>query len=105
MNLFDLPARLPEKELTEVLSDNGSVRVERIISTGQVSPFGFWYDQEEDEWVFLLQGEAELTFADGSVRKLLAGDALFLPAHLKHRVSASSQEPPCVWLCVFGALA
>ncbi len=105
MNLFALPAQLPEEELAEILSDNGKVRVERIISAGQTSPPGFWYDQSEDEWVFLLQGKAELTFTDGSRRILRPGDAYLLPAHFKHRVSATSKEPPCIWLCIFGSLA
>ena len=62
-NLFftDIPSKLPE-ELVEVLAENKHVRIERIVSTGQASPEGFWYDQEEHEWVVVLKGEAKLLF-------------------------------------------
>ena len=36
------------------------MRVERIVSSGHCSPEGFWYDQDEQEWVPLLQGAARL---------------------------------------------
>ena len=54
MNLFRLPEKLPQTEWLEVLEKRAGVRIERIISTGQSSPSGFWYDQTEDEWVALL---------------------------------------------------
>lgn len=61
-NLFgDLPAALPE-ELAEVLAENKHVRINRIVSTGHASSAGFWYDQEETEWVIVLKGEAKLLF-------------------------------------------
>lgn len=100
--LFDLSDKLSEEEVFEELFCGASFRVERIISSGQASPPGFWYDQEEDEWVALLQGEAELEFEDGAVQKLKKGDWAFLPASLRHRVAATSVDPPCIWLAVFG---
>ena len=61
------------ERFTELLAHPG-VRIERIVSTGQCSPPGFWYDQAEGEWVALLSGEAGLRFADESdVRRLKAG--------------------------------
>ena len=95
MNLFDIPEQLPEQELTEILL-TGKTRIERIVSNGQTSG---WYDQNEDEWVCVLRGVGELTFADGSKRRLLEGDTVYLPAHCRHRVSYTSK--PCIWLCVF----
>ena len=54
-NLFaDLPTALPE-ELIEVLAENQHVRIERIVSTGHTSPEGYWYDQDEAEWVVVLK--------------------------------------------------
>ncbi len=50
---------------------------------------GEWYDQDTDEWVILLQGEAILSYADGSETNLTPGDYLFIPAHQKHRVEYS----------------
>ena len=101
-NLLSLPAYLPNEEVFEELFCAASFRVERIISTGQASAPGFWYEQEEDEWVALLQGEALLEFEDGSIETLRGGNWIFLPAHLRHRVGSTSVEPPCIWLAVFG---
>ncbi len=99
-NIFKLPASLPTEELFEALLSTEGVLIERIISTGQTTPPGQWYDQDTDEWVILLQGEAELSYADGSRIKLRAGDYLFIPAHQKHRVEYTSSEPPCIWLAI-----
>lgn len=95
MNVLELPEQIPEQELTDSLLA-GNTRIERIISYGQTSD---WYDQTEDEWVCVLQGTGELTYADGSKQRLHAGDTAYLPAHCRHRVSYTSK--PCIWLCVF----
>ncbi len=100
MNLFDLPPQSPD-ELTGELLRTPGLRLERIVSWGQASPKGFWYDQEEDEWLCLLQGTALLSFLQYDVF-LTRGDVLLLPAHLRHRVEATSIDPPAVWLCAFG---
>lgn len=99
-NLFHLPDCLPDEETGEVLAETSYGRVERIISLGQASPDGFWYDQEEDEWVTLLQGSAVLTVEDRRIN-LSCGQQIFLPAHVCHRIEKTSVEPPCIWLCVF----
>jgi cupin 2 domain-containing protein len=103
-NIFNLPASLPERELFESLISGDRIYLERIISTGQTTPVGEWYDQELDEWVLLLQGEASLSYADGSTVNLRAGDYLFIPAHQKHRVEHTSSQPPCIWLAIHGDL-
>lgn len=90
-----------QEELTQVLCHGKSGRIERIISTGQCSPPGFWYDQPEDEWVTLLSGEADLLI-ENHLHHLKAGDAVLLPAHQRHRIERTSVTPPCIWLCVFG---
>ena len=46
------------------------VRIERIVSKGHTSPESGWYDQEENEWVMVLQGFGILTFEDGSIAQL-----------------------------------
>lgn len=104
MNIFQIPADLPNEEVFEVLASKDATRIERIISTGQRTPPGQWYDQAEDEWVVLLQGEARLAYRDGSVRRLVAGDAVLIPAHQAHRVDYTSAAPPCIWLAVHGCL-
>jgi cupin 2 domain-containing protein len=104
MNIFTLPAPLPASELVEPLIPDRGVLIERIISSGQASPPGFWYDQERDEWVVLLQGEAEIAYTDGRRVSLAAGDTLFIAAHERHRVEYTSANPPCLWLAVHGKL-
>ena len=63
------------------------MRIERIVSTGQASPPGFWYDQPDDEFVVLLTGAARLRFEDGDVTiDMKPGDWVEIPAHVRHRV-------------------
>ena len=100
-NIFKLPNQLPQEELFESLLDNERILIEKVVSTGQVTATGEWYDQERDEWLIVLQGEGELGYEDGSRIKLTPGDYLFIPAHQKHRVEYTSTEPPCIWLTIF----
>lgn len=100
-NLFhNLPTNLPE-ELIEVLAQNEQVRIERIVSTGQRSDEGFWYDQDEHEWVIVLSGRARLAFPKEEPLELGPGDYVFLPAHRKHRVDWTAEDETTVWLAVF----
>ena len=99
--LDDLPQSLAE-ELVTVLAESPAVRIERIVSTGHRSPDGFWYDQDEHEWVAVLAGEAKLVFeGDGDPVVMRAGDCLLSPAHRKHRVAWTTPDEPTVWLAVF----
>jgi cupin 2 domain-containing protein len=104
-NIFNLPLSLPPIEVFEPLVSTDNILIERIISTGQVTPSGEWYDQDKDEWVLLLQGEASLVYADGSKVRLIAGNYLLIPAHQKHRVEYTSSEPPCIWLAIHASFA
>ena len=100
MNLFDIEKIPNSEELTTILDESKNVRIERIISSGQTSPEGFWYNQNENEFVALLQGEAFISYEDGSIR-LKAGDTVLIPAHKKHGVDFTSVDLPCIWFCVF----
>lgn len=100
MNLFSIPEKTQE-EFCRLLGSADGCRITHIISQGHCSPEGFWYDQAEDELVCLLSGSALLTFAHAQV-VLTPGDLIFIPAHQKHRVEATSSAPACVWLCIFG---
>jgi cupin 2 domain-containing protein len=102
--LSGLPAARTE-ELVERLIDGANVRIERIVSTGQASPPGFWYDQPDDEFVVLLAGAARLRFEERDVSlDLEPGDWVEIPAHARHRVEWTQAEPPTVWLAVHRAL-
>lgn len=85
-------------EIFLTLHQDARVKIERIASHGQASPEGFWYDQPEDEWVMLAQGEAVIAYANGTQRKLRAGDQVFIPRHLRHRVAHASLD--ALWLAV-----
>lgn len=100
INIFDFNKGLRNAEQFDKLFKNEDILIERIISTGQSSPPGFWYEQENHEWVLVLQGEAVIGFRDGKTTVLKTGDYLFLPADLPHRVESTSQDPPCVWLAI-----
>ena len=98
-NLFDaLPDASAAEQFIELLSRPG-LRIERIVSSGQASPPGFWYDQPQAEWVLLLQGEAQLAFEDEPAPRFLrAGDFLDIAPHRRHRVESTSAL--AVWLAV-----
>ena len=120
-----MPTRLPQQadtmtnnlfaELSRSTAENGQncecfnellarpgVRIERIVSTGQCSPSGFWYDQAEGEWVAVLSGEAGLRFADeNTTRHLKTGDFVDIAPHRRHRVEWTAPDQPTVWLAVF----
>ncbi|HWQ24909.1 MAG TPA: cupin domain-containing protein [Gaiellaceae bacterium] len=100
MNLLALPPVLPPDELFEPLAGGEEVLVERIVSAGQATPPGEWLEQGRDEWVALLQGEAELSLADGTRVVLGPGDHVLIAAGTRHRVERTSVEPPCIWLAV-----
>ena len=99
-NLWELPNPLPAQEQFDVLLQTPTITVERIISTGQVTPSGQWYDQDKAEWVILLQGLAQIIYDTGEVFDLVKGDYLLIATHQKHRVSFTSQDPPCIWLAL-----
>ena len=96
-----LPAATAE-EIFEVLLERPGVKLERIVSRGQTTPEGEWYDQDWDEWVLLLAGAARLTIeGEGEAETELGpGDALLLPAHCRHRVSWTDPLRPTLWLAL-----
>lgn len=94
-----IPRHLP-KELCQILLKTPNIRIERILSAGQASPKNFWYDQEQAEWVMLLQGQARLSFADTEPVELNPGDYLLIPPHCKHRVDWTTPNQVCIWLAI-----
>ncbi|MCK9374941.1 MAG: cupin domain-containing protein [Syntrophobacterales bacterium] len=100
-NLFaGLPPEIPE-EILEVIQENGSFRLERIVSAGQATAPGAWYDQDTHEWVALLSGSAALRFEDEpEPRVLRPGDYLLIRAHRRHRVEWTDPDRPTVWLAL-----
>ena len=99
-NIFeDLATCLDEEEFKTIV-ESAPTKIERIVSTGHHSEEGFWYDQEDHEWVLVLQGSGVIEYEDGSVIELNVGDYVNIPAHQKHRVKETSRREPTVWLAV-----
>ncbi len=105
-NLFTIPEEYglpgsPERFET-ILTGTQGLLVERIVSHGHITPQGEWYDQERDEWVVVIEGDAVLGYEDGSELALVQGDHVFIPKHVRHRVVHTSS--PCIWLALHGNL-
>ena len=78
------------------------MRIERIVSRGHKSPEGFWFDQEQSEWVLLLRGAARIEFSSQTKPvELSPGDYVNIPAHVKHRVAWTAPDRETVWLAVW----
>lgn len=98
--LTELPTALVEEELRVLLAVPG-VRIERIVSTGQASPPGFWYDQDQAEFVLVVAGRAGLLIEGEAVpRELGPGSYVHLAAHCRHRVEWTDAATATVWLAV-----
>ena len=96
----NIPQDLPD-EVMETLVNSGNVRIERIVSSGQSTPVGEWYDQQQDEWVLVLTGSAGLIFEnEAGVLALTAGDYVMIPARCRHRVAWTDSREKTVWLAV-----
>lgn len=102
-NLFaEVPARLDIEEIA-VLARLPGARIERIVSTGQASPPGFWYDQNWTEWAVVLTGSAGLMIEGETTQRVLTpGDYVELPPHVRHRVEWTDADEPTLWLTVHG---
>ena len=97
MNIFDVKKINKTKEIVEILKKNENVRIEKIISTGQTTD---WMEQEEEEFVMLIQGEAIIEY-ENKTQELRARDTVIIKKNEKHRVVYTSKNPCCIWICIF----
>ena len=100
-NIFDAISTKQKDEVFTDLLKCENVRVERIVSYGHSSPESGWYEQNEHEWIMVLQGAAELLYFDQSRKRLKAGDFVLIPAGEKHKVSWTKPSQATVWLAIF----
>lgn len=100
-SLFDdVHPQADEEEFRTLLARPG-LKVERIVSTGQCGPPGFWCDQAWDEWVLVMFGAAVVEFDDGKPpRTLKPGDYLHIAAGRRHRVAWTEPDQPTIWLAI-----
>ena len=99
-NIFDKIIVDKEEENFFEIFKNETIKIEKIVSNGQISPENFWYEQEKSEFILLLEGFAILEFEDREV-ELKKGDCLNIKAMEKHRVKFTSLDEPTIWLAVF----
>ena len=95
-----IPADIPQELFQDILITD-RFKIERIVSKGHASPEGFWYDQDQNEWVMLLKGRAKLLFeGNDNIMELKPGDYLYIPARRKHRVEWTDPDKETVWIAV-----
>ncbi|MCH6565210.1 MAG: cupin domain-containing protein [Proteobacteria bacterium] len=99
-NLFEsLPEDISKEVFSEIIQGE-NIRIERIISKGHSSPEAGWYDQDDNEWVIVLKGEAKLSFENNDDVHLVSGSHLNIPAHTKHKVTWTKPNTETIWLAV-----
>lgn len=85
----------------DILLDAPGVRVERIVSTGHVTPSGEWLEQDTDEWVVVLRGRARLRIdGEAAPLDLQPGGHVLIRTGIRHRVEWTDDAGPTVWLAV-----
>lgn len=99
-NLFESIPQNLDKEFFDTLIQSDRVEIERIVSKGHTSPDSGWYDQEKNEWVIVLKGEAIISFEQESDVSLKPGDHINIAAHVRHRVKWTDPDAETVWLAV-----
>ncbi len=96
----EVPSSIPNEIFNDLIT-NESVRIERILSQGHSSPEEGWYDQDEHEWVMVIEGKGVIEFEDGRVITLSKGDYINIAAREKHKVVGTAKDVVTIWLAVF----
>ena len=99
-NIFDAIPKNITAEIFDSIIDTENIQIERIVSKGQSSPDSGWYDQDKNEWLLVLKGEAILLFADNSSLTLTTGDYINIVAHKKHKVKWTDPDTETIWLAI-----
>ncbi|MFH1127882.1 MAG: cupin domain-containing protein [Candidatus Omnitrophota bacterium] len=100
-NIYSKISNIKDKEMLETLAVNKKLKIERIISRGQVTEKGKWLKEAHDEWVIILKGAGKLRFRnDSRLIKLKIGDYVLIPAHTSHRVEWTLPQEKTIWLAV-----
>ncbi len=99
-NIFIKCPQAASSEYFHPIAETRSAKIERIVSHGQSTPKGVWLRQGFDEWVMLLRGRARLVFKPNKKINLKAGDYLFIPRNIFHRVDWTMPERATIWLAV-----
>ena len=104
-NIFDIKdIKVKNAEIFQNILSSKRIIIERIISSGQMTPNGIWLSEKTDEWVILLKGKAEISFRSGEKFNLEKGDYILIKSGTKHRVNYTSKNPECIWIAIHGKL-
>ncbi len=99
-NLFESIPDEVSDEIFDLIIENDKVKIERIISKGHTSPESGWYDQECNEWVIVLKGEAKILIENKGEKYLIPGSYINIPAHQKHKVTWTKENTETIWLAI-----
>ncbi len=100
-NIFSEIPYFMQEEIPETLLRAEHFKLERIISSGQATSPGEWFEQKTSEWVILLSGSAGLRFDDEEEACVMyPGDYLDIPAHKRRRVEWTDSQQKTVWLAL-----
>ena len=100
-NIFSNIPKTLKDEFFEDIFISKEFKIERIVSYGHSSPESGWYEEELNEWVILLEGEAILSFENRDDVMLQKGDYINITAFTKHKVSWTKPECNTVWLAIY----
>ncbi len=96
-NIFEGQKPPDGHELFETLYEKEGIRIEKIVSNS--ASYEEWFDQEQHEFVLLIEGEAVLEFENEKCVHLKSGDWIVIEPHQKHKVKETSEN--ALWVCVF----
>jgi cupin 2 domain-containing protein len=100
-NIFSNLPDAKKKEAFKALFKGKNLKIERIVSKGQVTPEGIWLKEKTAEWVILLKGKAKLLFKNNKNTFILnPGDYIYIPRNTSHRVTWTHLKQKTVWLAV-----
>ena len=94
MNIYDYKIPTTGEEFT-TLFENKKIKIVQIVSSDKLELVE--YCQEEDEFVILLEGSAQLDI-EGKNVILNRGDTLYIPSKTKHKVLATQKGT--LWIAI-----
>jgi len=99
-NIFEHIPKDLQEEIFEDIVKTDKLQIQRIISKGDSTLDSKWYNQTDNEWVIILQGEAILSFKESKDIKLKTGDYINIQAHIVHKVLWTTPDTETIWLAI-----
>lgn len=86
-----------QKELFEQLCSYKNIKINKITSPRNFTSEEFI--QNEDEFVFLVSGEATLEIGE-EIQTIKTGEHIFIKSGVKHKIISTSKSKKTIWLTV-----